>query len=267
MKIVKEKLGFVANSFEEEMKKAATSADLEKSWKLPNDAEIIVGSERFRCCEALFNPAYAGLNKNGTDAVQTLVAQTVEKYCDWSLHKELYANIVLSGGTAQTSGFSARLCKELSERAGYPVKIKSDPAWRYGAWKGGSQIAHNPLFKGWISKDVYDEEGPSIAHRERDTDNITVITSLPASKSLSPTKTTTSESSTVTPKTLPVQPKPKISATATQPSCENVTVQTKTSELSSVIAKQLTALDNLTLAVTASHPTVSYMFLYTLLIW
>ncbi|CAI5537405.1 unnamed protein product [Closterium sp. Naga37s-1] len=64
VKDIKEKLAFVALDFQNEMASLATS-DLESKYELPDSETITVGSERFRCPEALFNPGLAG--KEGSD--------------------------------------------------------------------------------------------------------------------------------------------------------------------------------------------------------
>merc|ERR1712060_717625 len=51
---IKEKLAYVAVNYEDEMKRAETSSDIEKSYELPDGQMISIGNERFRCGEVLF---------------------------------------------------------------------------------------------------------------------------------------------------------------------------------------------------------------------
>merc|ERR1739841_136079 len=62
---IKEKLAYVAQDFEAEMKKARQSTDLEKVYELPDGNKITVGNERFRCAEALFQPSFLGMEDKG----------------------------------------------------------------------------------------------------------------------------------------------------------------------------------------------------------
>merc|ERR1719267_33891 len=89
--------------------------------------------------------------------------------CDVDIRKDLYANIVLSGGTTMFKGIADRLNKEIVALAPSAMKIKvvAQPERKYSVWIGGSILASLSTFQQmWISKQEYDESGPSIVHRK-----------------------------------------------------------------------------------------------------
>merc|ERR1711998_475852 len=121
---IKEKLSFVALDYDEELKNVASNADLEKEYELPDGQVIKVGEARFKCPELLFKP---NLNGNEMEGIHETVYATIMK-CDVDIRKDLYANIVCSGGSTMS--------------------------------------ALGPFQSMWITKAEYDDAGPPIVHRK-----------------------------------------------------------------------------------------------------
>ena len=59
------KLCNVANYFNEQMQKAVSSYEPEKSHELRDEQVITMLNERFQCPEALFQPSFLGMEANG----------------------------------------------------------------------------------------------------------------------------------------------------------------------------------------------------------
>jgi actin len=162
---IKEELGYVALDFEAELQKAATTTDCNVSHTLPYGNTINVANERFRCPELLFKPSLNGLELDGID--QMLFGSIMK--CDRHVRKDMYANIVLSGGTTMFPGLPERIEKEITRLAPATVPrigIVAPPNRKYAAWIGGSMLASHPTFPQMlITREEYNESGVGFVHR------------------------------------------------------------------------------------------------------
>jgi len=112
-----------------------------------------------------FQPSFVGKEASG---IHDTTFQSIMK-CDVDIRKDLYANVVLSGGTTMFTGIGERMTKELTALAPSTMKIKvvAPPERKYSVWIGGSILSSLSTFQQmWISKGEYDESGPTIVHRK-----------------------------------------------------------------------------------------------------
>jgi len=158
---LKEKLCYVALDFDAAMR----SSDSEATYELPDGQILTLGNERFRVPEALFQPSLVGSDVVG---IQDLAFRAIMS-CDVDIRKDLYSNVVLSGGSSLFQGMPERLTKELTSLAPSSMRLKvtAPPERKYSTWIGGSILASLSTFQGsLITKEDYDDSGPSIVHRK-----------------------------------------------------------------------------------------------------
>jgi len=136
-------------------------------YELPDGQTVPVNTPRFMAPEALFNP---GLIKEGdeTPGMHTMSYKSIQE-CDIDIRKDLYSNVILSGGTTLYEGLPDRLEKELDAMCPQAnmVKIIATADRYYSVWQGGSTLSSLTTFGSqWITKEEYEENGAEIVHRK-----------------------------------------------------------------------------------------------------
>ncbi|XP_069499138.1 actin-5-like [Ambystoma mexicanum] len=159
---IKEKCCYVASNFEMEVE--GDEKNYLMDFNLPDGQVISIGSERFRCPEAFFNPTSIGMAEVG---LHVHAMNSVMK-CAPEHQAELLANVVVCGGSSLFRGFPERIKKELSlsEKARSAINVMASPHRKFAAWLGGSIVGCLDSFQNlWINRKLYDDNGPSVVHR------------------------------------------------------------------------------------------------------
>jgi len=161
---IKEQLTYVALDFDEEMQ-VSKEGRVEKTYELPDGNVISVGNEIFRCPEVLFQPSLIGKETQG---IHLQIFDSITS-CDIDLQRDLFNNIVLSGGTTMFPGIADRIGKELVRLTpdSVAVRVIAPPERKYSVWIGGSILASlNTFQSNWITREEYEEGGPQIVHQK-----------------------------------------------------------------------------------------------------
>ncbi|XP_061458246.1 actin-1-like isoform X3 [Rhineura floridana] len=163
VKDIKEKLCYVALDPIQEMK--AKPEYLLREYKLPDGNVIRIGSQLFRAPEALFAPGNIGVDAPG---VHKMVFNSIMK-CDIDVRRDLYGNILLSGGSTLFCGLDERILKEMQLQVpiGISVRIIAPPERKYCVWIGASILTCLTSFRQmWVTLSDYKDFGPGVVHRK-----------------------------------------------------------------------------------------------------
>lgn len=96
---IKEKLCYVALDYQQELKMYSESSQMDKTYELPDGETITISKQRFQCPEALFNPnLLQDSYSSEVMGIHQLCFHSIMK-CDQDVRKELYSNLILSGGS------------------------------------------------------------------------------------------------------------------------------------------------------------------------
>lgn len=132
--MIKEKFGYVALDFGHEPEKMT-------SYESPDGDIVTIGKERFLCPELLFQQPFT--NREDLKGIHRAIAESISLCITKDLRDELYANIVLSGGSTMFPGFIDRVKQEVKALAppGTKVNVVAAPERKYSVWVGGSLLS------------------------------------------------------------------------------------------------------------------------------
>ena len=165
-------------------------------FEMPDRSVVDFGWERLHLPELLFTPnllqtqpppwtrvagtdgltpaaqELAGMVPEGLMGLPEMVSECI-RMCDTDIRRELWGNVVLSGGGSLLPGLPERLHARLNEivpQMSMKVKVvaASTPSERrWATWIGGSILASLGSFQQlWMSKQEYEENGASAIHRK-----------------------------------------------------------------------------------------------------
>jgi actin-like protein 6A len=126
-----------------------------------NTGKIVdIGGERFWMPEMLFKQD-RGISSTASDVLTK---------CDADIRKDLYTNIILTGGNTLLQGFAKRFERDMLVK-NYKIKgVLTQPNFpnsKETNWIGGSILASCGAFQQmWISKQEYQENGAQIVHKK-----------------------------------------------------------------------------------------------------
>ena len=152
---IKENYCYVALDYQEELKSVEPI-----EYVLPDNTKVFIKEERIRCSEFLF----------GNFQIRYACLNSIEK-CDIDIRKDLFNNIVLSGGNSMYKGLKERFTHDLKyfsrESEKEEIKVIALPERKYASWIGATILSTYSSFKNmWINKNEYDEYGCNLIHRK-----------------------------------------------------------------------------------------------------
>lgn len=162
-KAIKEKLVFVSEDYEADLKLAKSTDFYEREYILPGGETVKLNEERLMVGEGLFTPELFRCSCPGLH----LQLERTLNLAEEDVKKSACKNIVLSGGNTMFSGITMRLQIEMNKifPANLGVKVKEIPhsERHYASWKGGSVMASSDDLK-WLTRQTYFEQGPAVVN-------------------------------------------------------------------------------------------------------
>lgn len=161
---IKEKLCYLSPDYQQELNVALTTSSVAREYELPDGRSITLTVERFRSPEIMFQPLLIGKDQPG---IHELSYNAIMK-CDQDIRRELFGNIILSGGNTMFSRIKDKVQRDVKALApsNLDVLVKAPPERKHLPWIGGAILSSLDKFRMWINRSDFEEYGPSVVHRK-----------------------------------------------------------------------------------------------------
>ena len=176
VRMMKEKMCYVAYNPLQETKLSTETTVLVESYTLPDGRVVKIGGERFEAPEVLFQPHLIDVDGVG---VSELLFNTIHA-ADIDVRSDLYKHIVLSGGSTMYPGLPSRMEREIkqlylertlkgdtSKIAKFKVRIEDPPRRKHLVFLGGAVLgeilASRP--ESWMTRKEYEEKGIKVLEK------------------------------------------------------------------------------------------------------
>ena len=141
-----EDIFYIANNYDLEIQyheRGLAIEDLQRPFNLDSTTHIMLGVERFKIPELIFQPKLYGYNS--PNLVDIILESIME--CSLDIRKSITENIIVSGGTTKLSGFDLRLKRELSQEfpSDYLIKINAHPKREWTSFLAGNALMDKGL--------------------------------------------------------------------------------------------------------------------------
>ncbi|CAK8680015.1 actin-related protein 2 [Clavelina lepadiformis] len=170
VRMMKEKLCYIAYDTEQEQKLSTETTYLVESYKLPDGRLVKVAGERFEAPEALFQPHLINVESVG---IAEMLFNTIQA-ADIDIRSEFYKHIVLSGGSTMFPGLPSRMEREIKQLylqhvlkgdhtkfSKFKIRIEDPPRRKHMVFLGGAVLADIMKDKDnfWMTRQEYEECG------------------------------------------------------------------------------------------------------------
>jgi actin, other eukaryote len=160
---LKEKHCYMSTDYQQELNSVGLNPGIHKECELPDGSKIMLSVERFKSPEILFQPLLVGVDQAG---IHELAYNAAQK-CDGDIRRQLFANIIISGGNTIFPKIKEKLMRDIKSLApnNYDIIVKAPPERKHLSWIGGAILSSLEKFRMWVGRSDYDEFGTAVVHR------------------------------------------------------------------------------------------------------